>query len=185
MKTLFIIVSMIAFSYLVLQTSLVKNFIVDVTQAIDFNIPSNQDENNTDEAFINKINALEMQSARERDIYTKRISDLEKNVSLLTQKVSDIKQQKRDKPSSLAFSDINENDKRNNAELTNNKENDEDKSNSLLDKNTLLGNPSVKPISTVVAKEQISHQQKRLEQQAVLRSLSQKLELAALNSLTH
>jgi hypothetical protein len=183
MKTLFIIVSMIAFSYLVLQTSLVKNFIVDVTQAIDFNIPSNQDENNTDEAFINKINALEMQSARERDIYTKRISDLEKNVSLLTQKVSDIKQQKRDKPSSLAFSDIN--DKRNNAELTNNKENDEDKSNSLLDKNTLLGNPSVKPISTVVAMEQISHQQKRLEQQAVLRSLSQKLELAALNSLTH
>ena len=183
MKTLFIIVSMIAFSYLVLQTSLVKNFIVDVTQAIDFNIPSNQDENNTDEAFINKINALEMQSARERDIYTKRISDLEKNVSLLTQKVSDIKQQKRDKPSSLAFSDIN--DKRNNAELTNNKENDEDKSNSLLDKNTLLGNPSVKPISTVVAMEKISHQQKRLEQQAVLGSLSQKLELAALNSLTH
>ena len=180
MKTLFIIVSMIAFSYLALQTSLVKNYIADFTQAIDFNSPGNQLENNTDKAFIDKINALEMQSKRDRDIYTQRISELEKSVALLKQKVSDNEQQKNDKPSLLAHSDTNENDIRNTSDFSQ----QEEMPHSVLEKNTLLDKPNVRPISASVSNEQINQQQKRLEQQAVLRALSQKLELAALNSLT-
>lgn len=185
MKTLFIVVSIIALSYLALQTSFVKSYMVSFTQTNDLNLASNQLENNTNKAFMTKINALEMQSARDREMYTQRISELEQNLTALKQTLNDNERRKTDESLLLTLSHGENNEIQNTTEPAGNEENTGSRPQNLQEKASLINRPNVKQASAEVPKAQISQQQKRLQQQAMLRSLSQKMELAALNSLTH
>ena len=184
MKTLFIIVSMIAFSYLALQTSYAKSYIASFTQKIDVKLGGTQAEINTSKEFINKINALEMQSAHDREMYTQRISALEKNVKALKQQQSDIVQSRNDEKILQAHAMLENSDLHDTFDLSIKEESVRLSQQKLDDESELFERQSMQPVDVDMYKEQITQQQKRLQQQAVLRSLSQKMELASLSSLT-
>lgn len=185
MKTLFMIVSILAFSYLALQTSFVKSYLVSFTQTFDFNSPNNQLENNTNKAFITKINALEKQSASDREMYTQRITELENNVKALKQKQSDTIAIKSDQQVLLANTQLKNADLHHSSALSSKEDKISLLAQKLKEEGTAIDRSNLKSASLQASEAQISQQQKRLQQQAVLRSLSQKMELAALNSLTN
>lgn len=182
MKTLFILVSVLALGYLALQTSLVREYVLSVAQQFSHQGVNKPIENNMTKEFITKINELEKQSARERGIYTQRISELELNVAALKLDI-----QRNINAKLLTTNAINEvNVEQHPVDSSPLQiENEATLSPNSLEGPNLASRVDAKQSSVNRPEEQIDQQQKRIQQQAVLRQLSQKMELAALSSLAN
>lgn len=184
MKTLFIVVSILALSYLALQTSVVKSYLSGFTYQLDPQLENDPIKNNVYNELVTKINELEKQSAQERANYSLRISELEKDIATLEQSLHNNMQRNIDEQMSLT-----KHPKQNNARQQLNVSNHIQSKTILppqpIESTALVSNVETKLGSVDSSEGLISQQQKRVQQQAVLRALSQKMELAALSSLVN
>lgn len=178
MKTLFIIVSFVALSYLAMQTSIAKDFIQNATQGIEFSLNKELVSGHNDkeyEALLEELKSLKSTVENENESYTKRLTALEENIDSLTDELS--RQSKNHIVNSRNTVDAPL------VEEINLKE-------TVLETRTEK-EPNISQTKNVdVTNDQLTHsqtklnrQQKRIQQQAMLRAVSQRMELAALNSL--
>lgn len=174
MKTLFIIVSIVAIAYLALQTKSVKSMLHKAASYTAEEL--NQTKN--DEAIANKssintelneqwatVSKLAKKASDENKILVDRVNNLESDVATLETVVTGLS------PLLMKNEAIDE---------------------PVISTKTIPKETQVKSIQTEVNSSitdnsvQINtQQQKRMQQQAILRDLAQKMELAALSSLSN
>jgi len=219
MKTLFIVLSIFAISYLALQTSFVKEILTGVSQQLEITQVKLQEDSlaqaeslqqeekhqehdrdaNIDKNVLAKLNKLTQQSIDEQIGFEERINALEKNIETLkniVQSDAENKEPTRNIDFGNRLEKTNPNALKNPSESqlqvaieanlpqaqeaieamasidSNVQASVTQASNAQVANKTMLGNEK-------------TQQQKRQQQQAVLRALSQKMELAALSSLVN
>lgn len=177
MKTLFIIVSIVAIAYLALQTKTVKTMLHKAASytAEELSQLKNDDAEASEASINTKLNEewatvskLAKKTSDENKILVARVNNLENDVATLETVVTGL--------SPL---------------LINNKAIDEPViSAKKIAKETQVESIQAEVSSTITDSSEQSaqintQQQKRMQQQAILRDLAQKMELAALSSLSN
>ena len=186
MKNLFILVSILALSYLALQTSIAKNLLSGISNPFESglanaHLDNHQIENNAakaNEKLIASISELASRSVLDKQVFTQRLNELEKNVAVLTDTLQSNIVEPPSTPLAVHATEQQAADSHANEEVVT--------SHTQGSENTVLASIA-EPEQNLVSKssEQINQQQKRIQQQAVLRALSHKMELAALSNLVN
>jgi hypothetical protein len=188
MKTLFIAISLAAIAYLALQTDTVRTAVSSLITKVseDNQQPRMEEEQDriipSDAALIKQLTALSTQTSNENKTLIARVDQLEASILTLESKL--------DKPS-LITATRQANDHMLSATIFGDRVNNT----KALAANQRDGVPlaahekvtafTKQTMAAIVDAGQVAReeQQKRIQQQAILRALSQKMELAALNGL--
>jgi hypothetical protein len=190
MKRLFIVISLIAMAYLAMQTNTVKsavnNIFIKASHAnkSDIDIPK-ADPQLKNSALIEQLTALSTQTVDENRTLNTRVKRLEGSVAILENKlVEQLSGQLQSTKQLQANSQIVQPAAKAvvaNSVYTEGRAQDKSLSKPVNDPSTAA------IVATIIHAPEISknEQQKRIKQQAILRALSQKMELAALSGLSN
>ncbi|MFT5281719.1 MAG: hypothetical protein ACJA0G_000965 [Kangiellaceae bacterium] len=190
MKRLFIVISLIAMAYLAMQTNTVKsavnNIFIKASHAnkSDIDIPK-ADPQLKNSALIEQLTALSTQTVDENRTLNTRVKRLEGSVAILENKlVEQLSGQLQSTKQLQANSQIVQPAAKAvvaNRVYTEGRAQDKSLSKPVNDPSTAA------IVATIIHAPEISknEQQKRIKQQAILRALSQKMELAALSGLSN
>ncbi|MFT4654001.1 MAG: hypothetical protein ACI82S_001656 [Patiriisocius sp.] len=190
MKRLFIVISLIAMAYLAMQTNTVKsavnNIFIKASHAnkSDIDIPK-ADPQLKNSALIEQLTALSTQTVDENRTLNTRVKRLEGSVAILENKlVEQLSGQLQSTKQLQANSQIVQPAAKAvvaNRFYTEGRAQDKSLSKPVNDPSTAA------IVATIIHAPEISknEQQKRIKQQAILRALSQKMELAALSGLSN
>jgi hypothetical protein len=190
MKRLFIVISLIAMAYLAMQTNTVKsavnNIFIKASHAnkSDIDIPK-ADPQLKNSALIEQLTALSTQTVDENRTLNTRVKRLEGSVAILENKlVEQLSGQLQSTKQLQANSQIVQPAAKAvvaNRFYTEGRAQDKSLSKPVNDPLTAA------IVATIIHAPEISknEQQKRIKQQAILRALSQKMELAALSGLSN